>query len=104
MPDILARAYECHLMGWRPEPKGCEVMPALSINATTLLRISARFAGQRYAVVLGGEAQRGVSAGSRHGSPSDATERFNALDFLSQSDATMPIGTGANHQATSAPV
>ena len=47
-----------------------------------------------------------VIAGSRHGTPFDATERFNAsvLDFLERPDAAEPTATIANHQATSAPV
>lgn len=52
------------------------------------------------------QAQLVVIAGSRHGTPFDATERFNAsvLDFLGRPDAAVQTGTAANHQATSAPL
>src|SRR5512146_1500703 len=50
------------------------------------------------------QAQLVVIAGSRHGTPFDATARFNAsvLEFLAATDATVPAA-GAAHQATSAP-
>jgi 3-oxoadipate enol-lactonase len=52
------------------------------------------------------QAQLVVIAGSRHGTPFDATERFNAsvLDFLGRSVAALPAATAANYQTTSAPV
>ena len=52
------------------------------------------------------QAQMLVIAGSRHGTPFDATERFNAgvLDFLGRADAMEQAATAADHQATSAPV
>ena len=52
------------------------------------------------------QAQLVVIAGSRHGTPFDATERFNAsvLDFLGRPDAAVQTGTAANHQATSVPL
>jgi len=51
------------------------------------------------------QAQLVAIAGSRHGTPFDATERFNAcvLDFLSAADAAVRTATAPNHQATSAP-
>ena len=41
-----------------------------------------------------------------HANTTDATERFNAcvLDFLGRPDAAVQTASGANHQATSAPV
>lgn len=47
-----------------------------------------------------------VVAGSRHGTPFDATERFNAsvLEFLAATDAQVQAASSGNHQATSAPV
>jgi pimeloyl-ACP methyl ester carboxylesterase len=52
------------------------------------------------------QAQLVVMAGSRHGTPFDATERFNAcvLDFLDRPDAALQAAAAAHHQATSAPV
>ena len=52
------------------------------------------------------QAQLIVIAGSRHGTPFDATERFNAcvLDFLRGPVVPAQNATAASHQATSAPV
>lgn len=52
------------------------------------------------------QAQLVVVAGSRHGTPFDAIERFNAsvLEFLGASDAAVQTTARATHQATSAPV
>jgi 3-oxoadipate enol-lactonase len=51
------------------------------------------------------QAQLVMIAGSRHGTPFDATERFNAcvLDFLGRPDPA-PNAAAVNHQETSAPV
>jgi pimeloyl-ACP methyl ester carboxylesterase len=52
------------------------------------------------------QAQLVVIAGSRHGTPFDATDRFNAsvLDFLGPPDPTEQTAAATSHQATSAPV
>jgi pimeloyl-ACP methyl ester carboxylesterase len=52
------------------------------------------------------QAQLIVIAGSRHGTPFDAIERFNAsvLEFLGAADAPVHTTARAVHQATSAPL
>ena len=52
------------------------------------------------------QAQLIVITGSRHGTPFDAIERFNAsvLEFLGAPDAALQATARAAHQATSAPV